>query len=166
MQVDMQTFRRTDDDDDKKQHNKQAMVINFAALPAVFLSSTAGWVIVVPALTSKVWIIINRLRNAAYGCSCIAPETPYLTSHVIWTGGDLCRQQCVYRSCRVCLTCTSPCHALSCPHDGCLCDCRPCFCPSVGRDGCVSRDIAPWICCGILACLSWSVHKAMETIRV
>ena len=53
-------FRDTDDVDNK-QHDKQAMVIIFAALPAVVLSSTAGWVVVVPAFATKVWVIINSL---------------------------------------------------------------------------------------------------------
>jgi len=44
---------RETNDDDIKQHNKQAMVIVCAALPAVFLSSTAGRVVVVPALHPK-----------------------------------------------------------------------------------------------------------------
>ncbi len=55
-----QTFRDTNDDDNK-QHNKQAMVIIVAELPAVVLSSTARWVVVVPAFATKVWVIINSL---------------------------------------------------------------------------------------------------------
>ena len=60
---------RGTDDDDNKQHDKQAMVINFAVLPAVVLWYTAGWVMIIPALISKLWAIISNLRNAAYSCS-------------------------------------------------------------------------------------------------
>ena len=64
-----QTFRDTDDDDDKKQHNKQFMVIIFAALPAVFLSSTAGRVIVIPAFTSKSMGDHQQSKQCSYGCT-------------------------------------------------------------------------------------------------